>query len=517
LTEQNQVRSAKSLLRAIESNPLDVPSYCELARNYESAGAFNKAELTLRRVVEIDPLNYGVWLQLGSLYMNRGQWRSAADALEQATALAPSDGTCWAAYAMANIATQDLPEAARARDMLLNRFRELADTHVIDGHIHKIYGRFTEAIESYRRALSLDRTQTSALFNVVDLRPPTTADPMTTHLEGLLRVTSLSHRESADVCFAVARIYEIAGHADRAFTLYREGNSAVEAIMQRSGVAYDAQRAEEDVRQVIELFSRDVVKNPLERLDLDMKLIFIVGLPRSGTTLTERILSNHFQVSSGGELPLMHACLAKLRTHLRLSGRLTPDTPEDRRLLEQLRNEYLDGLFERDLDGDYVIDKLPENFFALGLIRVLFPDALIVHCVRDPIATCWSLYASHFDVHPSYYTSLEHLSHYCKNIYLYLMRYWESIEGMQIIRVEYEQLVRNPASKIRELLERCGLPWDEACLNFQDNDNPIFTASVAQARRPIYTTSISRWRLFERQLRPLIETFGDPKNASLPT
>jgi hypothetical protein len=125
--------------------------------------------------------------------------------------------------------------------------------------------------------------------------------------------------------------------------------------------------------------------------------------------------------------------------------------------------------------------------------------------VRDPIATCWSLYSAHFGAHLSYYTSLENLSHYYRNVYAKLMRHWETIEGMDIITVNYEELVTNPEPSIRELIARCGLPWENVYLNVQDNNQPLYTASLRQARQPIYATSIARWRQFERHLGPLAE------------
>jgi len=189
----------------------------------------------------------------------------------------------------------------------------------------------------------------------------------------------------------------------------------------------------------------------------------------------------------------------------------------DRRLLLRMRTEYLDALFERDLDSDYVTDKLPANFMALGLVRVLFPDAVIVHCVRDPIATCWSLYTSHFDGHLSYYSSLDNLAHYYSRVYAPLMRHWSEICRLNIVNVNYEELVSNPEGGCRSLLTRCGLPWEDACLRVPDHKTAIYTSSLAQARRPIYTTSVARWRPFEGHLGPLLRGLREsaPQHTSL--
>jgi tetratricopeptide (TPR) repeat protein len=515
MLKPDQMQAAKSLLRIIESNPLDVSAYCKLAGMYESSGEHRKANLTLRRALEIDPFHQEAWIRLGIHHMNRGEWRSAADAFERSTVISPMDASGWIGGGMASIASQDLRTACRMRDTLVAKFADRPETHVIAGHISKIQGHFAAAADSYRRALALSPEQAEALYNLVDLHPPTPTDPLTERLESLLRKPSLPDRESAMGRFALARIHEKAGSVDQAFVLYRGANAAAAAMMQGSGNAYVARHAEDEVERAIGMFSRAAVTDPLEPFDIGIRLIFVVGMPRSGTTLTERILSNHSQVSAGGELPFMQECLTKLRSgpgSLKVRGAIGSDLNQ-RVFLRRLRNEYLDALFEAELDGDFVTDKLPANFSALGLIRILFPDAIIVHCIRDPIATCWSLYTSYLDSHLSYHTAFDDLIHYHNKIYARYMRHWAGIEEMNIINMEYEGLVGDPESRIRELLLRCGLPWEAACLDVQGNDQPIFTASVAQARQPIYPTSLARWKKFERHLRPLVEGLVDPRTA----
>jgi tetratricopeptide (TPR) repeat protein len=505
MLKPDQMQAAKSLLRLIESNPLDVSAYCKLAGVYESSGERQKASLTLRRALEIDPLHQEAWIRSGIHHMNQGEWRSAADAFERSTVLSPLDAAGWIGGAMASIASQDLRTAGKMRDILVAKFADRPEAHVIAGHISKIQGQFAAAADSYRRALALDPAHAEALYNLVDLDPPAPTDALTERLEALLRNPSRPGRDSAMTRFALARIHEKAGDVDQAFALYRGANAAAAAIDQGSGNAYVARQAEDEVDRTIGMFSRAAVTEPLEPLDIGVRLIFIVGMPRSGTTLTERILSNHSQVSAGGELPFMQECLTKLRREPGSSKGMGGSDLDRREFLRRLRNDYLDALFESDLDDDVVTDKLPANFSALGLIRILFPDAVIVHCRRDPIATCWSLYTSFLDSHLSYHTSFDDLIHYHNKIYARYMRHWAGIDEMNIVNIEYEELIAEPESRIRDLLERCGLPWEAACLDVQGNDQPIFTASVAQARRPIYATSVARWKSFERHLRPLVE------------
>jgi len=503
--------STQALIRRIEANPLDLEAYCALAQAYESAREFRKAELTLRRAIEISPLHAAVWIKLGILYGNLSDWVNSADAFEQSCALEPGNPVSWVGYAMALIASQNIRRASAMCGTLMKRFPDRSESHLIAGHISKIHGEFACAEHFYRRAIEIDTRQTEALFNLVDLSPIGPADPLTERLEALRADSSLSSRQLANVCFSLARISERAGQIARAFALYEQANIAADEVMRELGSTYHPKRLEEETERIIHMFGAEAFAEPLESLDLEITPIFIVGLPRSGTTLVERILGNHPQVSAGGELPLMQHCLATLqakRTSLGKRTEINLNDEQDRQLLLESREAYLDGLFERELDGEYITDKLPANFSALGLIRVLFPEARIVHCVREPLATCWSLYSAHFGTHLPYYTSFERLGHYYHKVYSRFMTHWNDVFGLHIIRVSYEKLVTEPETEICELLNRCQLTLDQACFNNHDPKRPIYTASMQQARQPIYDTSIYRWRAFEPYLGPLMDALG---------
>ena len=159
-------------------------------------------------------------------------------------------------------------------------------------------------------------------------------------------------------------------------------------------------------------------------------------------------------------------------------------------------------MFARDLDADYITDKLPGNFARLGFIRLLFPDATIVHCGRHPMATCWSLFAANFAMHYPYYNSLDHLAHYYR-CYQKLIAHWRSVLPHAIVPVQYEDIVLSPGAQAKQLLEQLGLGWDDRCAAFHESSRPVYTASHRQVRRPIYTASLDRWRPFEAKLGAL--------------
>lgn len=502
-------KSAERLLmQAIAANPRDLRAYRELARAYENNGEPGKAEKTLLRAIEIDPLAPWPWRHLGALYGKLQNLRGAVDAYERACELDPQDLTCRIGYGWALMADQNIGAASTVCKAILEVSPEQAEAHLMTGHLHNILGHSEAAAESYRRALQADPHRTDALYHLVDLAPPGLSDAITTDLQALSAQGALSSRDTSNVHFALARIYEGSNQEDEAMAQYRVANAAAEAMMSKLGIPYDPARMEKETAQKMEMFAPATFARQLEPLGLDLKLLFIVGMPRSGTTLVERILGSHPQVTAGGELTFMQDCLIKLLTSRQAAGRrgsIDLADQADRTLLLELRESYLDRLFERDLDGEYVTDKLPVNFSALGLIRLLFPDACIVHCIRNPVAVCWSLYSAHFGVHVPYNASLESLVHYHGNVYRKWMTHWEGILGDDIIDVRYEKLVADPDTEIRRLVSRCGLPWDDACLQSHRNEQPVFTANMRHARLPVFPDSVDRWRKFATHLTPLTE------------
>jgi Flp pilus assembly protein TadD len=319
--------SIESLIRQIESNPSDARGYCELAGAYRSAGEFRKAELTLLRASEVDPLHHETWVQLGFLYADLEEWQRSADVLEHACTLDPHDPAARVGLGMMRIAVQDVHGASEVCATLLEEFPDRSETHLLDGHVKKISGHSEAAAGSYRLALRIDPRQTEAMFNLVDLGPPDPTDPLTATLENLREDPTLSEGQSANVRFALARIYDAVDRTDESFDLFQEANAAASAALRRLGKTYVARDIEEEAQQLTEMFGRDTFVRQLEPLDLDCRLIFIVGMPRSGTTLAERILSAHSRVVTGGELPFMQDCLVKLRTarrSLRRRGSVDP-------------------------------------------------------------------------------------------------------------------------------------------------------------------------------------------------
>ena len=457
----------------------------------------------------IDPKDTLGWKQRGIEYSKHGDWGGAKRAFEQTLVCSPDNIEALIGLAMALLAQQNLAELQRVRDHLVNRFPHVAHAHLVDGHLSKIMGNRLRAAESYRTALDLSPMLTDAMFNLCELEPPSTTDGLFILMEKLSR-TDISMRDRVHVCFALARTLDSAGLYARAFEYFAAGNQAARKMLADRGIVYEQSAESKRVERIMASYTLRTFSRPLQRLPLDLRIIFIVGLPRSGTSLVEQMLACHSDVAAGGELPLMQACMREYERRRSEIGATGPIDPHDARevaLLAETRERYLEGLFERDLDKKVVTDKLPGNFAALGLVRLLFPDALIVHCKRAPVAVCWSLYTAYFGVHEPYYNSYEDLAHY-HALYRRLMEHWSTTLSPPMIEICYEELVSEGNGAIRRLVSDCGLPWEDSCLNFYQLSRPVYTASQLQVRQPIYQTALSRWRNYEKQVQPLMELLG---------
>jgi tetratricopeptide (TPR) repeat protein len=503
--------AATCLVATIKEHPASPSVFRLLADVQRSLGRRDAEAAALAELTSLDPLDAPTWRRLASVYTEDGRVEDAYKAYQHACQLNPSEPVALEGLCSSALSTQRFARAEEAKEQLLGRFSDRAGSHLLAGHIQKAQGNSEQARAAYQRALALQASSSEALFNLVDLAVPAQDDPLTLRVEKLLASGNLADTDSANLNFALARILEAAKEYDNAFAHYERANAAILRVMDGKGIRYQPTEAEAWLARNVATYPSSTFRRPLEPLPIDLRLIFIVGMPRSGTSIIEQILSSHPRVAGGGELTIATDCELFYRQHrkeLGLAGAVDPDDERERDLLREVRERYVDGIFERDLDPECVTDKLPGNFARLGFIRTLFPDAVIVHCRRDPIATCWSLFTANFALHDPYYNSLEHLAHYY-GCYQRLMAHWRRVLSPAVIDIRYEDLVCSPEREIRRLLDHTALDWDDRCMNFHLNRRPVLTASHSQVRTPIYKTSLERWRPFESRLDPLSGLAGD--------
>jgi tetratricopeptide (TPR) repeat protein len=357
-------------------------------------------------------------------------------------------------------------------------------------------GRLEAARAAFERAVAADPAQSGAWLQLSGLRDFAADDPAITAMEGCLAGPELPERSRAEINFALGRALEGAGAHGRAFAHYLAGNAVMRA---RAGSEIDAVLAtHEALRQ---RFSGPAAQSLAAVADeAGPQPIFIVGMPRSGTTLVEQILSGHPEVQGAGELKLLHeATLAVVTPYPDGLAGLGGEG------LSAIAARYRKGLAKHGPAARFVTDKMPVNYEKLGLIAEAFPTAPIIHLRRDPLDSCLSCFATLFSRGQKFSYDLEELGRYYR-LYEALMAHWRAVlPAGRLLDVAYEELVTDPEGQVRRLLDHCGLDWSTDCLRFHEQERPVLTASAAQVRRPLYSSSIGRWRRFEAQLQPLIK------------
>jgi tetratricopeptide (TPR) repeat protein len=314
--------------------------------------------------------------------------------------------------------------------------------------------------------------------------------------------TAYSEKELSPLHFAAAKMSNDAKLYDDAMAHYLKAKES-------SAAAYDIAAYERRIDELIALFNPMFLGARQSFGDPSQKPVFIVGMPRSGTTLTEQIISSHHQVAGAGELGEMSAIARSLgdhpKLHDRLAARLTTLTDIESK---QVAQRYLKFIARTSHEAARITDKMPHNFELVGLIAILFPNATIIHCKRDAIDNCLSCYMNSFSEAHAYNTDLTKLGrYYCA--YDKLMKHWQKVLPGRIFENQYETLVDDQKGQTRKMIAHCKLDWDEACLNYTENERSVTTISRWQVRQPIYKTSMKRWKPYEKHLGPLIAALGD--------
>jgi hypothetical protein len=360
----------------------------------------------------------------------------------------------------------------------------------------EVWGRFKQAKYQYIAVLAANPGNARALAGLLSLQGTQVGDQYVSSAHRLLEAAELPDRDRVQLHLALARHYDRRRQYARAFEHLQIGNAT-----RFRNHPFDSIANSRAVDRLIAGWSGAVGSFPPASVRSKTP-IFIVGMPRSGTTLIEQILAAHSQVAAGGELPTIMNIAAQI-------GGASNAYPEAMRGLDQdslsrLAGQYLEKLETVSGGAARVTDKMPFNFMHLGLIAALFPDATIIHCRRSAADTCLSCYFTSFNEELQFASDLNALARYWLD-YQRLMHHWHRVLPVKILDVDYERLVTDTEATVRQMLNFCELAWEPACMHFFNIDRGIRTPSRWQVRQPIYAQSVGRWRHYERQLRPLLD------------
>jgi len=511
----NDIPDAEARLRRhLKQAPTDVVAIRMLAEVAMRLDRTEDAERLLARCIELAP-DFREARNHYAIALHR--LNKPAEALVELDRLLredPADPACRNLKAAVLCRTGDYEPAIAIYDGLLAEHPEHAQVWMSQGHALKTAGHTERAIAAYRRCIAIDADFGEAYWSLANLKTFRFDDAEIAHMQGALARTDLAPEHRLHFEFALGKALEDRADYAASFTHYATGNA-----LRLRQIPYNADDTTARLERVRETYTREFFGEREGAGCASPAPIFIVGLPRAGSTLIEQILSSHAAVEGTMELPEIISITRALRQSAASRGPGAYHETLARMDLDELRalgEQYVERTrIHRKLGKPFFIDKMPNNFAHIGLIHLVLPNAKIIDARRHPLACCVSGFKQHFARGQNFSYSLEDLGRYY-NDYVELMAHFDEVLPGRVHRVIYEDLVDDTEREVRRLLDYCGLPFDDACLRFFDNERPVRTASSEQVRQPIYRSGVDQWRHFEPWLDALKAALG-PARATYTT
>jgi tetratricopeptide (TPR) repeat protein len=504
-----------SLRRAIALKPDYAQAYYNLGNTLAAQAKLDEAVAVYRHGIALAPNVANGHNNLGTALERQGKLDEAAAAFRRALELEPQHPS--ALYNLGNILKNkaDYEEAiAHYRKSLAGR-PEFADAWNNMGAVLAERGDLDEARSAYQKAVEVEPTRAAYHRNLANAKRFEPDDPQLAVMEALSRnLATVPERERVDLPFALGKAYADLKQHERSFRCLLAGNA-----LKRSQIAYNEADALQYMQRIRTVFDAELLRAKAGHGDPAPTPVFIVGMPRSGTTLIEQIIASHPQAVGAGELfdldNIVQGLAGRNGVAFRFPEVVATMSGEE---LRQVGTRYVAATRAHGPSAERIADKMPWNFHFAGLIHLALPNARIIHARRDPVDTCLSCFSILFEGDGNPYTyDLGELGRFYRG-YDSLMAYWRAVLPPGVmIEVQYEEVVDDLETQARQIIAHCGLEWDEACLAFHKTRRPVRTSSVAQVRQPIYQSSVGRWRPYREQLRPLLEELGiDPDSDAAP-
>ncbi|MFT6329579.1 MAG: putative Zn-dependent protease [Bermanella sp.] len=391
-------------------------------------------------------------------------------------------------------------EAIVLYDSLIKALPEQANLYTSRGHALKTIGEQDAAIASYRHAIACEPSYGEAYWSLANLKTFGFEQSEIQQMKKQMETKNLPSLDRINICFALGKALEDSKEFEQSFHYYKLGNQFKQSIER-----YDADETTELIERTITTCQLPIFENNFEHGCSKADPIFIVGLPRSGSTLLEQILASHSMVDGTKELPDIIAIVRKLsdrkkRNEISKYPEIIAKLSAQQRLA--LGNEYISKTQIHRGDAPFFIDKMPNNFAHIGLIKLILPNAKIIDARRQPMSACFSGFKQLFSTGQAFSYDLENIARYYKD-YLHLMEHWHKVLPNQVLTVSYEDVVNDFENQVKQVLDFCGLPFEQNCLEFYNNSRAVNTASSEQVRQPINTKGLDAWKPFEEFLSPL--------------
>jgi len=514
----------ESYRQALAVDRTDIHALDNLGNALRDRGDLGPAIMCFRAAIELRPRRGASHYNLGNALLDWGRIDEAGESYRRALELNPADAAARLTLSMVLRRQGRTAEAVQSCRTALALRPDSAETLAFLGELHADQGDFTAARELFERAARLDPDLPNAWSGIAAHRQMTIDDEDWLRGAKSLIAKPLPLRHAVGLRYALGKYFDDIRQYDAAFDQYRQANE----LTKRYGSIYDRDRFRRRVDAVISGLDREWLRRRAPQGHPSERPVFVIGMPRSGTSLTEQILASHPEVFGAGEQTFWDVAFAQFEAAASgvvartgddaaatgvcrdaAARGLGPDAAVGlgcdaaARLIPSMAERYLERLATLAPDAARVVDKLPWNFMHAGLIHAAFPRARFIHLQRHPIDTCLSIYFQYFANTVPYANDLDDLAHYYGE-YSRLMEHWRNVLPAQsLLEVPYESLVQDPEAWTRRLLDFVGLPWDPQCLQFHRTKRVVTTVSKWQVRQQIHTTSIARWKNYERFLGPL--------------
>ena len=505
--QEGRIFKAEQLCRAfLQRNGHHVEAMRLLAEIGMKFNAYDEAEFLLESCKVLEPDNVSAHYDYVKVLRKRQKFEMSVAEAAELRAKEPGNPEFEMLYANENLAIGNFDEAMLVYEALLGLMPNNPGINLTYGHALKTVGRQDDAISAYRRAYEVRPDCGDAFWSLANLK---------TYKFDDAEIAQMRQREASSVtalddryhlCFALAKALEDRGEFAESFAAYERGNR-----LKREELKYDPARLSNEMRLQRELVTPELLSRFSGAGCAARDPIFIVGLPRAGSTLLEQILASHSQVEGTMELPNIFALAHRLDRQ-----RLVGEAPEYPANLADLSHEDVTRFGEefirdtqvyRKQGTPYFIDKMPNNFRHIGLIHMILPNAKIIDARRGAMGCCFSGFKQLFAEGQEFTYGLTEVGTYYRD-YVELMDHWDMVLPDKILRVRYEDVVADLETQVRRLLDHCGLPFEEACLNFHENDRAVRTASSEQVRQPIFKSGVDQWENYSDYLGPLRSILG---------
>jgi len=506
MTAEGHYYKAERLCRLfLKANPTYVEGMRLLADLGVKSGVLDDAEFLLESAVEFEPKNPFARHDYMTVLYRRQKYEQS---LNQAKILVNSDPNNLdhqISFANQSVAVGDYDAALEIYDRAIEVRPHSAELHLVHGHALKTIGEVEPAVNAYRNAYQARPSFGDAYWSLANLKTYRFTGDEVASMQVNESDESTTVEDRAHLCFALGKYFEdTEGYADSA-EYYLRGNA-----MRKSQLRYEPQQMTHRLNLQKEICTETLFEKNIDGGHEAADPIFIVGLPRAGSTLLEQILASHSQVDGTLELPNIPAMAFRLAGRLRVDEEplypavLHDLTPEQ---LQKMGEDFIEDTRVHRQGAPYFIDKMPNNFRHIGLIQLMLPNAKIIDARRHPMACCFSGFKQLFASGQEFTYGLEEIGSYYRD-YVELMDHWDKVLPGKVLRVQYEDVVADLETQVRRILDYCGLPFEASCLEFHKTERSVRTPSSEQVRQKIYKTGLEQWRHYEPWLDPLKDALG---------